>query len=79
MVLDRLEGKLEELKGTIKERWGKYTKNPVLTIQGRGEQLRGSLCARFGYTKDEVESAMNPIYRSFCQNGKHGQVGPANK
>ncbi len=67
MALDRLEGKLEELKGVVKERWGKYTNNPILTIQGRGEQLKGRLCAQFGYTKDEVESAMNPIYRSYCR------------
>jgi uncharacterized protein YjbJ (UPF0337 family) len=38
---DKVQGKLHEVKGTIKEEIGKVTKNPNLEGEGKGEKIAG--------------------------------------
>jgi len=40
---DKTTGKLHEVKGTIKEKVGKLTKNPDLEAEGRAEKSAGKL------------------------------------
>lgn len=63
MNQDTLEGKWEQVKGLVKEKWGKLTDNDLLEIQGRGEQLKGKLRERYGYTKEEVEAEVQAFYK----------------
>ena len=55
MNQDILKGKWQEIKGEIKERWGKLTDNDLVEIQGRGEKLLGLLQKKYGYIRDKVE------------------------
>jgi uncharacterized protein YjbJ (UPF0337 family) len=55
MNQDILKGKWREIKGKIKERWGKLTDNDVVEIQGKGEKLLGLLQKKYGYIRDKVE------------------------
>ena len=52
---DILKGKWHELKGNVKEQWGKLTDDDIVTIEGRSEKLVGILQARYGYSKDKAE------------------------
>ena len=52
---DILKGKWQEIKGTIKEKWGKLTDNDLREIEGRGEKLLGLLQKKYGYISDRVE------------------------
>ena len=52
---DILKGKWQEIKGEIKERWGKLTANDLVEIQGRGEKLLGLLQKKYGYIRDKAE------------------------
>jgi uncharacterized protein YjbJ (UPF0337 family) len=52
---DILKGKWLEIKGRVKEKWGKLTDNNLLEIEGKGEKLLGLLQKKYGYLRDKVE------------------------
>jgi uncharacterized protein YjbJ (UPF0337 family) len=45
---DILKGKWLEIKGRVKEKWGKLNNNDFVEIEGRGEKLLGLLQKRYG-------------------------------
>ena len=55
MNKDQMQGKWKELKGSVKERWGKLTDNDLVEIDGRRERLAGVLQQRYGLAKEQVE------------------------
>ena len=59
MNKDMFEGKWKELKGGIKEKWGKLTDDDIMRINGKYEQLLGTLQKRYGYEKDQAEKEIN--------------------
>jgi uncharacterized protein YjbJ (UPF0337 family) len=62
MNTDILQGKWREMKGKVKEKWGQLTDDDLDRIQGRSEQLIGTLQQRSGYSKDQAEQE----YRTFA-------------
>ena len=55
MNIDILKGKMLEIKGTVKEKWGKLNNNEFFEIEGRGEKLFGLLQNKYGYISDKAE------------------------
>src|SRR6267142_4293210 len=55
MNKDVLQGKWREMKGEVKEQWGKLTDDDLDRIEGKGEQLLGLLQQRYGYARDKAE------------------------
>ncbi len=49
-----LKGKWKELKGGIKEKWGKLTDDDLTEAEGKEEKLLGILQKRYGYTKEKA-------------------------
>lgn len=49
------KGRWEELKGQIKEQWGKLTDDDLKEAEGNLQKLRGILQQKYGYEKDRVE------------------------
>jgi len=52
---DILKGKWQEIKGRVKEKWGKLTDNDLGEIEGKGEKLLGLLQKKYGYIRDKAE------------------------
>jgi uncharacterized protein YjbJ (UPF0337 family) len=52
---DRTAGAWHQLKGKIKEQWGKLTDDDLRQLEGKGEQLAGKLQERYGIQRDEAE------------------------
>jgi uncharacterized protein YjbJ (UPF0337 family) len=52
---DILKGKWREIKGRVKEQWGKLTDNDLGKIEGKGEKLLGLLQKKYGYIRDKAE------------------------
>jgi uncharacterized protein YjbJ (UPF0337 family) len=52
-----LKGKWLEIRGRVKEKWGKLTDNDFGEIEGRGEKLLGLLQKKYGYISDKAELA----------------------
>ena len=52
---DIVKGKWLEIKGRVKEKWGKLTDNDLREIEGKGEKLLGLLQKKYGYLRDKTE------------------------
>jgi uncharacterized protein YjbJ (UPF0337 family) len=55
---DRIEGNWKQLKGRVRERWGKLTDQDLTVIEGKREQLVGKIQERYGIAKDEAEKQL---------------------
>lgn len=55
MADPQLKGKWNEIKGKVKERWGDLTNDDLDRIEGRRDQLIGTIQQRYGKARDEVE------------------------
>ena len=63
MNWDRIEGNWKQLKGRVRERWGKLTDSDLTAIEGKREQLVGKIQERYGIVKEEAEKQL----RSFSE------------
>jgi uncharacterized protein YjbJ (UPF0337 family) len=52
---DTIKGNWTQLKGKIREQWGKLTDDDLDVIAGKRDQLIGALRAKYGHTQDEAE------------------------
>jgi len=51
---DTFKGQWTQLKGRVREQWGKLTADDIDQIQGRTEQLVGKIQERYGIARDEA-------------------------
>ncbi len=59
MNMDQIEGNWTQLKGKIKEQFGKLTDDDMTEIEGKAEVLVGKLQERYGITREEAEKMAN--------------------
>jgi uncharacterized protein YjbJ (UPF0337 family) len=52
---DTLKGQWMQLKGKVREKWGKLTTDDIDVIQGRADQLIGRVQERYGIGRSEAE------------------------
>lgn len=55
MNTDRLAGMWNQLKGNVKEQWGKLTDDDLTVIAGNRDKFVGKLQERYGIAKDQAE------------------------
>jgi uncharacterized protein YjbJ (UPF0337 family) len=55
MNKDEVGGNWKQLKGKVKEQWGKLTDDDMTVIEGKRDQLVGKVQERYGYAKDQAE------------------------
>lgn len=55
MNKDIIKGKWTEIKGKVKQQWGKLTDDDVTQMKGSYEELEGALRKRYGYQRDQAE------------------------
>ena len=55
MNSDQLSGNWKQLKGKLREQWGKLTDDDFERIAGKRDQLVGKIQERYGIEKDEAE------------------------
>ena len=60
---DTLKGQWTQLKGRIREQWGKLTDDDLDQIQGRSEQLIGRVQTRYGIARDEAQRQVDTWMR----------------
>ena len=59
MNADRIKGDWKQLKGKVKEQWGKLTDDDLTVIDGQQDQLMGKLQERYGYSKEQAKKEMD--------------------
>jgi uncharacterized protein YjbJ (UPF0337 family) len=60
---DRIKGNWKQLKGRLREQWGKLTDDDLDVIAGKREQLLGRIQQRHGIAKDEAERQVQAFER----------------
>jgi uncharacterized protein YjbJ (UPF0337 family) len=63
MNRDILAGKWKEMKGRVKEQWGKITDDELDRAEGRADQMVGLLQQRYGYTREKAEEEYDRFLR----------------
>jgi uncharacterized protein YjbJ (UPF0337 family) len=61
---DRIEGNWKQVKGKVKEQWGKLTDDDLDVIAGKRDQLLGRIQQRHGVARDEAERQVDTFERS---------------
>jgi uncharacterized protein YjbJ (UPF0337 family) len=64
-----LQGKRRELKGFIKEQWGKLTDDDLDRIEGQAERLVGLLQQRYGYAKEKAWQEYRRVMEQWIRKG----------
>ena len=55
MNSDQLKGMWKQVKGSVKERWGKLTDDDLEVIDGKHDQLVGKIQERYGVARDVAQ------------------------
>ncbi|MTH61849.1 CsbD family protein [Paracoccus litorisediminis] len=63
MNWDIIEGKWNQVKGSVKEQWGDLTDDELTEIAGKKDKLAGKLQEKYGWTKEEAEQRMDDFVR----------------
>lgn len=63
MNWDVIEGKWDQLKGSVKEKWGDLTDNELTEMAGRRDKMAGKLQEKYGWTKEEAEKNLEDFFK----------------
>ena len=55
MDSNRTAGMWKQVRGKIKEQWGKLTDDEIDQLEGKSDQLAGKIQEKYGLAKDEAE------------------------
>jgi uncharacterized protein YjbJ (UPF0337 family) len=72
MNSDQVEGKWKQLKGSVKEKWGKLTDDDLNVIAGKQQQLEGKIQEKYGITKEEAAKQVREWMAASRDAGTHG-------
>ena len=59
MNSDQLKGKWKQVKGSVKERWGKLTDDDLEVIDGKHEQLIGKVQEKYGIAREAAQKQVD--------------------
>lgn len=52
---DQFEGKWKQFKGDLKKKWGKFTDDDLMQIEGNYDKFEGKMQERYGDRREEVK------------------------
>ena len=58
MNWDQVEGKWKQLKGSVRQQWGKLTDDDYDYIAGSKDRFLGKLQERYGYSREQAETEL---------------------
>ncbi|HLH17130.1 MAG TPA: CsbD family protein [Bryobacteraceae bacterium] len=64
MNADIFQGQWKQMKGRMKEKWGRLTDSDWSQIEGRRDQFIGKLQERYGYSKEQAERELEEWERT---------------
>lgn len=75
MNQDTLMGNWTQIKGRVRENWGKLTENDIEVIAGRRDQLLGRLQERYGLAKEAAEKQIAEFEKRFTSSNTATAAG----
>lgn len=68
MNWDQIEGNWKQMKGAVKEKWGKLTDDDLTVAKGRMEMISGQIQERYGISKEEAEKQIDDFIKAHKAN-----------
>ncbi len=59
MNSDQMQGKWKQVKGSVKEKWGKLTDDDINVINGQSEQLVGKIQEKYGIAREAAQKQVD--------------------
>ena len=59
MNWDQVEGKWKQMKGAVKQKWGRLTDDDLDVIDGRRDKLIGKIQERYGIAREEAQKQVD--------------------
>lgn len=59
MNWDIIESQWKDIKGTLREKWAKFTDDDLELIAGKKDRFVGKLQERYGYAKEQAEKEVD--------------------
>ena len=75
MNQDIFEGKWKEMRGQVKEWWGKLTDDDLDRVEGKAEQLVGLIQQKYGYTKERAQEEYDRRVKEYNHQLEEAKVG----
>ena len=76
MNWDQMEGKWKQLRGSIRERWGKLTDDDLDVIAGNRDRFIGKLQERYGIMREEAQKRADEWVKSVREAQGAGAATP---
>jgi uncharacterized protein YjbJ (UPF0337 family) len=70
MNSDQLEGKWKQVKGKVREKWGKLTDDDMQIIGGRQDQLIGRVQQRYGIAREAATTEVDAFVKELSNRGE---------
>ena len=67
MNKDQLPGRWLQMKGAVKEHWGKLTDDDLDQVNGNLERLVGVVQERYGYAREQAAKEVEAFRRHMTQ------------
>jgi len=61
MNQDQAKGKFQQLKGKLKETWGRLSDDEIALYEGQRDQFFGKLKEKYGLAREEAEERIREI------------------
>lgn len=62
MNWDIIEGKWDQAKGAIKQKWGELTDDDITQMNGQRDKISGKLQEKYGWTKERAERELTDLF-----------------
>jgi uncharacterized protein YjbJ (UPF0337 family) len=64
MNKEQAAGNWKELKGKLKQQWGKLTDDDFTVLEGASDELSGRIQKRYGVAKEEAQKQIDDFRRT---------------
>lgn len=64
MNWDQVQGKWKQLRGSVRQEWGKLTDDDLEVVAGQKDKLVGRLQERYGISKEAAEDQVDAWSKS---------------
>jgi uncharacterized protein YjbJ (UPF0337 family) len=65
MNWDQMEGKWKQVRGSIRERWGRLTDDDLEQVAGKKDQLVGRIQERYGIAKETAAKEVDDFLKTY--------------
>lgn len=79
MANDILQGQWKQVRGHMKNWWGKLTDSDLERIQGNKDMLLGALQEKYGYTRAQAEQEVDRRMREYDQQSNRSSTNRSDR